>query len=372
MKELDDVLSASEDGEQRGDACLLATLVKVEGSSYRRAGARLLLNSSGERTGAVSGGCLEAEIARKAWWLTEQGPKLKTYNTASDGDAGMPFGLGCSGVLHVLMQRVGEEENALLAHLRQLRKQRIRSAIATVISGPSIGAQRIFPVIERNNTERPMIKVLAHQRVEEALQRAANTETSEYLQFDESEIFIEALPLAQRLVIFGAGDDAKPLVKFASLLGWHVVVADGRAHMATRPRFPDANEVKSAPPGELPASCSVADQDAVVLMTHSYPQDRALMVQLLDRPLRYLGLLGPRQRTRRILEEINPSRKQAHASLHAPIGLDIGAHTPETIALAIIAEIQSVLSSRLQKSRLEGTEACEFGALPEPASSNSF
>ena len=110
---------------------------------------------------------------------------------------------------------------------------------------------------------------------------------------EDTEILIESLPPQQRLIVFGAGEDVKPLVQIVRPLGWHITVADGRSHMATRERFPEATTALSAPAEQLPSLCGVSDEDAVVLMTHSYPQDQELLRQLIRRPLRYLGLLGP-------------------------------------------------------------------------------
>ena len=121
----------------------MATLVKVEGSSYRRVGARMLLTDKGERTGGMSGGCLEGEIQKKAWWLTEQGPVVERYQTS--GEDGIPYGLGCNGTLYVLLKRVTLEDAERLQRMRELRSTRAYAAMATVLSGDETGMQRLFP-----------------------------------------------------------------------------------------------------------------------------------------------------------------------------------------------------------------------------------
>jgi xanthine/CO dehydrogenase XdhC/CoxF family maturation factor len=141
------------------------------------------------------------------------------------------------------------------------------------------------------------------------------------------------------------------------------VVADGRSQLATRARFPEADAVFTAPAPELPSLCAVQEEDAIVLMTHSYPQDQALLDRLMGRPFRYLGLLGPRQRTKRLLEEIGRLTAPEAKQLHAPVGLKIGAHTPETIALAIVAEIQSVIREPNLEARMRGEQVKELEAL---------
>lgn len=361
MKELDDVLGAHTSAERDGDSCMLATLVKVDGSSYRAVGARMLVTSRGLRAGSVSGGCLEAEIAKKGWWLAANGARVQRYSTAGDGDSGLPFGMGCNGTLSVLLQRVDSELADLLFRLHQLRVSRKRIAFATVLNGPHTGTQRLYPDDQLDSTSTSGL--LHSPEISTALRRVADQGRSEYLVVEETDILIEWLPPQQRLIVFGAGEDVRPLVQIARPLGWHITVADGRAHMATRERFPEATSVLSAPAEQLPSLCDVSDEDAVVLMTHSYPQDQQLLGQLIERPLRYLGLLGPRYRTRRLLIDLFGEEQlpRIQKRLHAPIGLNIGAHTPETIALAIVAEIQAVIgaSERITKSSTLDRESSE-------------
>jgi xanthine/CO dehydrogenase XdhC/CoxF family maturation factor len=154
------------------------------------------------------------------------------------------------------------------------------------------------------------------------------------------------------LTIFGAGDDAKPLADFATRLGWYVTIADGRSHLVSATRFPQADRLiilnydDTSPFAKLPVDA----EDAFVLLTHSYEQDRAILQELLPRKPKYLGVLGPRQRTERLVGEIASrtglSSDDCMARLHAPVGFDIGAHMPESIALSIVAEIVAVLNGR--------------------------
>ena len=172
MKELDDVLAAHASAEQSGDPCLLATLVRVDGSSYRALGARMLVTSSGLRTGSVSGGCLEAEIAKKGWWLTANGPRVQQYSTSGDGDSGMPFGMGCNGTLSVLLQRIDPKLSDTLFRLHQLRVRRERVSFATALSGQHTGAQRLYPDEQSGPTSDSSL--LGRPEVSEALKRVAS------------------------------------------------------------------------------------------------------------------------------------------------------------------------------------------------------
>jgi xanthine/CO dehydrogenase XdhC/CoxF family maturation factor len=163
-----------------------------------------------------------------------------------------------------------------------------------------------------------------------------------------AEVFVECLAAPQRLVVFGAGPDALPLVALAKELGWHVTVADGRSHYARRDRFTLADAVVAIEPRQAIAAAAVDARCAVVVMTHSYDQDKALLGELLRDPPAYVGQLGPRNRTERILAELAQEgcSPLSTAALHYPVGLDIGGETPEEIALAIVAQIRAVLAGR--------------------------
>jgi xanthine/CO dehydrogenase XdhC/CoxF family maturation factor len=165
-------------------------------------------------------------------------------------------------------------------------------------------------------------------------------------------VFFDVVPAPPRLVIFGAGDDARPVCRFARALGWHVTVADARPAFATAERFPDADFlVIISPDQDLDSQGLKISSDAlVVLMTHRYAHDLPLLRQLFKKPLAYLGMLGPRKRAEQILNELVSSglslSTDQRDALHAPVGLDLGAETPDEIALSILAEMQSVIAGR--------------------------
>ena len=146
------------------------------------------------------------------------------------------------------------------------------------------------------------------------------------------------------VVVFGAGHDAQPFVRFAKDLGWKVTVADGRANYATAARFPEADSVVVIRPDAPLKDIEITRQTAVVMMTHNYPQDVALLRHILPAKPRYLGILGPKSRTADALAEVG--LPTAGIDLHAPVGLDLGSDAPASIALAIVGEIQAVLENR--------------------------
>ncbi|HEY1808486.1 MAG TPA: XdhC family protein [Acidobacteriaceae bacterium] len=336
MAELRDILELWKRARDAGEEVCLATVAGVEGSAYRRPGARMLLTAAGERAGTVSGGCLEAEIAKKAWWLTEKGPAIQRYSSFFDDDGDMPYGLGCGGTVIVLLER-GEAAAQCLAAVRRSVEERTASVIVTATAAEGAGTRLIVngagEVVYARDAD-PALRGLA----EEALQRRGSRRTGEF--------FVEWVAAPPAVTVFGAGDDARPLVAFAEALGWHVTVADGRANLARAERFPGASRVR----GLEEALDALTADDAAVVMTHSYEQDRAILRGLLPRELQYLGVLGPRARTERLANEVagelGLDAEACLGRLRSPVGLDLGGHAPASIALSIAAELQAVFAGR--------------------------
>lgn len=375
MSEIRQMLSVWTNAEAAGEDWALATVVRVEGSSYRKPGTRMMLTRSGLRSGMVSGGCLEGEISRKIWWLTENGPAIQRYISSFEEDASAAeqpaYGLGCGGTVSVLMERAATARATLQA-LQASVEVREPSAIVTVIASAhpliTVGARLILaaspngtaagPVLE--NTLPPLADL--HAIARETLEQGRNITRSISIEDKAVEVFAEHIDPPFAFFICGAGDDALPLADLAQTMGWHVTMADGRSNLVRRERFPHADALTvldhSAPllglslrnqPLDLGGAAAIANSGAV-LVTHSYAQDRELLRSLLPLNLRYLGVLGPRSRTLRLVEEIADSIHltvdDCMARLHAPVGLDLGADKPAGIALAIVAEIHADLHSR--------------------------
>jgi xanthine dehydrogenase accessory factor len=305
---------------RRGDAVALVTLVRVEGSSYRQVGARLLVAGNGEYAGSISGGCLEAEVVRKAGWMVRGGAVVERYSTLFDDTAEIPYGLGCGGTVELLVEPAGTAEFEGLMEALEASLEGVESRVVTWL--PENG--------------RPLRRVVGEVEAQGG--------------------FEERIEAPQRLVVFGAGDDAQPLVEMAALMGWNVVVVDGRPQWARAERFPEATLVVVAEGfGELKA-LDVGDRDAVVVMTHSYEQDRVWLAGALRCGPRYLGLLGARHRSallvRETAEMLGWSVERACEGLFAPVGLDLGGDGAEAIALAVVAEIQACLEAKLREGKL--------------------
>ncbi|HEX3684482.1 MAG TPA: XdhC family protein [Bryobacteraceae bacterium] len=316
MKETQQILDLWSVAERAGESAVLATVVKTHGSSYRLPGARLLLTRTGQRAGSISGGCLEDDLIKKAWWLTESGPVIRRYDTTPEGEIASGYGLGCNGVVYVLLERVVPGRAEILDLLREVRATRRAKTVAHVLEPAARAGERLV-------LDDPGAGVL-----------------------QDLEAFIEILAPPVHLLIFGAGDDAVPLADTAKYLGWRVSVFDGRAHYARRERFPDVDELIARPPAKSAAAVSIDPWTVAVLMSHSYSQDLEAVRELSSKPLRYLGILGPRKRSMQLLADTGLDPLRLMPALHSPMGLDIGADGPHQVALAVAAEIQAALNGR--------------------------
>ena len=319
---------------QRGDAVALATLIRVEGSSYRAPGARLLVGRDGSYVGSVSGGCLEAEIVRKAPWLVRNGAVVERYSTTFDDTAEIPYGLGCGGTVDVLIEPA--DTPAFEALLQALTASLTGATRHITTCTPATG-QPLWREVTAGNGD-----VLFRSPYPLATMEGA---------------YSEQIDPPQRLLVFGAGDDARPLVQMAALLGWTVVVLDARPQWARPARFPEAHAVHAT--GSLDLHVETAD--AVVVMTHSYEQDRSWLEQVLPSAPRYLGLLGSRHRSALLVAEaakaLDWSLARACERLFSPVGLDLGGDGAEAIALSAVSEIQACVQGKLGTSRRLTPEA---------------
>ena len=335
----------------------LVTLATVEGSSYRRPGARLLLTADGRRIGSISGGCLEEDVLVRARHVLASGrAETVVYDTTSENDLVWGVGLGCHGIVRVVVEKLPPRP------------------IWAVALAENFAARRPTPL------------AVTHQAADAAQLGTclASTATLAAPLSTGTAVFLDRVAPPTALVLFGAGDDAQPLARLAHELGWHVTLADPRAAFATAERFPTADALVVAPAAELAArvygpseapALSPAEGLAVV-MTHHYVHDVPLLGALLPRPLAYLGLLGPKKRAEKILANlardglaVTPAMR---ARLHAPVGLDLGADSPEQVALSILAEMQAALAGRDARPLRERTRPIHEAFAPQkPISSIS-
>lgn len=358
MRELEAIVSAYDEMKAKERPCVLATVVHVEGSSYRRAGARMLVSEHGLMTGSISGGCLEGDALRKALFaLHTRQNKLVTYDTSDDADAVVGAQLGCNGVIQVLFEPVycGQPDNPTEI-LRKAAGRRDTVAVVTLFNlqknKHQPGTKMLFDA-EMNMTGdagSPDILSALQADVRQALAENISLSGEYRVSGEMQHAFIGICPPVPELVLVGAGNDAQVLAQMAELLGWRVTVADGRYTHANSHRFNGSCEVIVGKPERILDRVTRIDARTVfVLMTHNYRYDLSVLKLLLLRPeIPYIGILGPRKRYRKMLDElrgegIHVAPEQA-ARIYAPMGLDLGGENASEIALSVLSEILAVLN----------------------------
>lgn len=320
MSELSDLLDAAEAIAARGEPMALATVVATRGSTYRRAGARLLIPAEGEPFGNISAGCLEGDVARIGREVIASGePRVVEFDMTADDDAVWGYGLGCNGAIELFV----EPTSGALESVGALRSGQ-GACLVIPLSGSDLGLHRL----ETDGAAAAALRD-GSPRVEEV---------------GGERVYYEPLLPPLRLLVCGAGHDAIPLVRQATELGWRVVVVDVRQALLTAGRFGQGVDFANPDPDAVADALAPDGRTAAILMSHNYLRDIAYLRSFLDRPLAYLGVLGPRGRTEQMLAEIGAP--EAIARLHAPAGLDIGAEGAEEVAHAIVAEILAVIHGR--------------------------
>jgi len=360
MKELNDIIIAYNKAVSQNKKTALVTVVQVNGSSYRRPGARMLVTEDGEITGAISGGCLEGDALRKAQFaIFQQQNKLEIYDTTDDEDNKLGVQLGCNGIVYILFEPIKNDDiNNPVNLLKKVAAQR-KDAVIITLFNPNKNLEQKGTLAFVNDAESFFKLDELHALQDECINMLA-TKSSIIKNYEGScSALFQFIPPVIQLVIVGAGNDAQPLVNIASLLGWNIIVVDGRPTYATQQRFPNAGRIAIVKPSEILSAINSDEQTAVVLMTHNYNYDVAALQQLVNTNCKYIGALGPKKKLRKMIDELNEKgiiiNDDAMQNIYAPVGLDIGAETSEEIALSVIAEIKAVFAHRKGESLKERT-----------------
>ena len=328
----------------------LATVVKIEGSSYRRPGAKLLIEEEGGTMGGVSGGCLEADVREVGLAALKDGHcRLRHYETGADDDTVWGFGLGCDGTVQIFVQPLPVETRRVLSRVRELLDGERPFVVSTVLGGDAAG--RVVLVdpdgVGDGSTGDTRLDREVATRNKEGLAGGGGGggggRQSTQWGDDSARVFTEVYEPPPRLVIFGAGDDAMPLTEFASRIGFRVTLVDHRPAYLQPERFPQATRLVTSRPEEGVQDIPFGPETYALVMTHSLAHDLEWVGHLLRTDVRYVGLLGPRTRTDKILEKVGGEEMDR---VFGPVGLDIGADGPEQIALCIVAELLAVRSAR--------------------------
>jgi xanthine/CO dehydrogenase XdhC/CoxF family maturation factor len=333
----------------RGEPLVLATIVGTQGSTYRKAGAQMLIAADGSVAGLLSGGCLEADLAAHSQYVIEHGrAQLVRYDMRTSDDLMWGLGLGCEGSMQILLTRLSSDNRYQpFAFAQELRETQRAGSYAIVIESTNPRFPTGAALIDTVELPGAVSQGLMNHRViasDRRMQRTAGLAST--VQAADATFLIVAVEAPLQLLILGAGPDAMPLSEIAGLMEWHHTILDHRPAYAVAARFPRARLVHCQPAENLPALLTQRRFDAAVVMSHHLLSDASYLAALADADVPYVGLLGPAPRRARLLQDIGDCAARLAPRLYGPIGLDIGANTPQTIALAIVGEIQAVLSGR--------------------------
>jgi xanthine dehydrogenase accessory factor len=333
----------------------LATVVKVRGSSYRSPGARMLITDDGKWIGSISGGCLEGDALRKARQvMLDKKPMTVTYDTREESNQNLGIGLGCNGVIDVLIEPIDiAENNNPVALFEKFINTKEPLTLATIFNAPFGVGEKII-LHATGEIQDYFSNSDLSSKVRDGLTQLFNTKRSEAKTFvvdgGEFEVFMELIQPAVSLIIFGGGFDARPVSQMAKTLGWNVLVTDECvAHIAPL-FFPTADKLSLCHRDFIDRDFDITPFTACVLMSHNYEYDRDVLKKLIKTETPYIGILGPRKRFDKMQQEFSEQKIKLRAEdihrIHSPIGLDIGAETPDEIAISIIAEIQGKFVNR--------------------------
>ncbi len=331
-------------------ACVLATIVNTVGSTYRKAGARMLLEADGRLTGLLSGGCFEHDLREHADRMLATGvPHVVSYDARGDDDLVFGIGAGCEGAMRILLEPAarGSRATAALQAAAALLARDEPAVLAVVHAGVAGSLGTRFWCHRCSDPGEPELVA--------ACRAAAANKTATVAQWQEAGVdcqaWVQFVAPSPRVLVCGAGPDVEPVVAQLHALRFQVTVVDHRAAYADPARFPGA-QVSLGPAATVAERIPLERYFAAVVMSHHLASDAKYLTALSASPLPHIGLLGPRNRRDRLLADIGPvAAALLGGRLRGPVGLDIGAVTPEAIALAIVAEVHSLAAGRLQVPR---------------------
>ena len=331
-----------------GNPLVVGVLLHTAGSTYRKPGALMLIAANGDYAGLLSGGCLEGDLREHARSVIETGePRIVSYDMRGPEDLLWGLGLGCEGAMQILLLRAGPDRDwQPLTHLARALAGHAPTAIGIVTESarPDLPAGTITLPLRAGADAAPQAQApLGGQSVQAALADAVRSGHVSWVEGESPpwKVFVLPLSLPPRLLLLGAGPDAAPVVDFAARLNWKVTLVDHRPAYAQVSHFPLAERVILARPDDLSGVLDLAGYSAAVVMSHHLPSDLAYLRALAQTAIPYVGLLGPAVRREKLLADLGPQARELSARLRAPVGLALGGRTPESIALAIVAEVHA-------------------------------
>ncbi len=320
LHELKNIIRSAKIAKEQQLKTVLASVVSLDGSSYRRPGVRMSIQENGKMIGAVSGGCVEKEVVRQAQSVFETGtPKLMVY----DGR----YRLGCEGILYILIEPF-EPENAFYEAFENQCNSRKSFSIETSFSRAESNRFKggsIFHLVDASYA----ISILYSE--------------------EELDVFTQTIEPGFKLIIVGSEHDAVELCRYASNTGWEVDIIAPPDDSKNIDNFPGASRFLGIHESEF-AQLNFDSQSAIVMMTHSYVKDLKYLSEVIEKNIPYIGLLGPSKRREKLINDIIEKKPEIEDSfferLYGPAGINIGAETPQEIAISILGEILSVIRNQ--------------------------
>jgi xanthine/CO dehydrogenase XdhC/CoxF family maturation factor len=340
-----------------GRGMALAVLAHTAGSTYSKAGALMLIAANGDYAGLLSGGCLEGDLREHALSVIATGKCCPVrYDMRGPDEQLWGLGMGCEGAMQILLLRVGPDNDwQPMAELAGSLASHTATAVGVVVESrnPDVPLGCVVLPARTAGT----VPALNTPAVAETLTRVASSGRSECVpgQSPSWKLFVLPLALPPRILLLGAGPDAAPVVQFAGMLSWRVTLVDHRSAYAVPARFPAAERVLLARPEELGSTLELATYRAAVVMSHHLTSDLGYLRVLATSDIPFVGLLGPAVRRQKLLAELGPLAQRLQSRLHAPVGLNLGGRAPQSIALAIIAELHAFVHSRAAPAVAQST-----------------
>lgn len=348
-----DVLAAIGDALEREREAVLATVIDVEGSAYRRPGAKMLIDEDGG-AGSLTAGCLEDEVRSLASEVIDAGrPRIETYDLMGDDDV-WGLGMGCNGIITVLLEPLDTNYRSAVERVTN----GIDCAVVTVIGGDRpLGERGVYDYEDGFSGELPEWVAAELTEPTTALLEAGRSETVE-LDTEEGtvEVFVDNIEAPSKLVVVGSGPDVDPVIELAARVGLRSTVVAFRGALSTGD-FPAADAVRTTSPPKLREAVDFDDDTHVVVMTHNFIDDRLALEELLATSVPYIGLMGPHERFEEMCEEFATEDVELTEEdvnrIYTPIGLDLGGDSPYRIAYSIVAEVLAVESDRTPRHLAE-------------------
>ncbi len=345
------LLKSFDEWRKQQQELVLASVFETAGSTYSKTGARMLINSNGDFQGMLSGGCLEGDLAERAREVLTSGTaQMITYDLGLNNEELWGLGIGCDGLMKIFLQPLPAEKNyAPFVAIARAYEGDHPEVAATVLASDQDGVEPGATLVTADDNVE--LFGLSDDAAKDLLGEAKaaladNISSTRKIQIGDANatVLFALIKPRPRLLVLGAGLDAEPVTRLAAELGWRITVIDHRPAYIEKGSFGDADEVICCPADELADVVDLAKFNTTIVMSHHLASDRSYLGQLSRSDIPYIGLLGPKDRRRRLLEDLGADAGDLEGRLHGPAGLDIGAVGPAAIALSILAEMHGVLA----------------------------